>query len=111
MSRVVTTFGLLLGWSLSVAAQEPPSTQQAGGRPVDQPIPQTYQPLVPSWVNGFSEEIQAVKDFKNPNPIGRSGRRATQSFPIHEPQPESQPIRSEGQITEHANEIRIRDAE
>lgn len=102
---------LLLGWVATTAAEEPVGKP---GRKIDQPIPQTYQPLMPGWVDVYSSEVRDAKELRKSSKTpkhaatSQSGQPA-QQFPIHEPLPASDSSTHTGVLEEGGNELRIRD--
>ncbi len=117
-------FILLLGCSLSSApawAAET-ATKEEAGRKVDEPLPETYEPLMGSPRNeDFSQELKDLRRLKEEQKkqeqvqeeaVPAAGKQpATKTYPIQEPQPEApaQGSASTPPVEEQGDQLRIRD--
>lgn len=116
----------LLAWAASppdvpaaskgdAAGSNTASKPAAPGRSIDQPIPETYQPLTgPRWSNTFSREIKAARTLdrqqdNQPTPQQQPPAEPAAHFNIHAPEPPAPPPPKAPVIEEHGNTLNIHD--
>lgn len=122
--------GLLLALGLcgtGLRAAEPAAKNEVPGRKVDEPLPETYEPLMGSPRNDedFSQELKQLRRIKEqqreeaerrrqePAPVTGQKPPPPKSYPIQEPQPEATGGARSGTtppVEEQGEELRIRDS-
>ncbi len=116
--------GLCLAGTLALAA-DPAKPTEVPGRKVDEPLPETYEPLMGSPRNDedFSQELKELRRLKEqqreeaerqkqaPQTPAAGEKPATKSYPIQEPQPEAPAATSTSTppVEEEGKDLRIRD--
>ena len=124
MDDTMRSFVVPLVLSLCAAAAwaAEPAQPEKFGRKVDNPIPETNEPLTgPAWSDTFSNEVQehrklkeekkAEKKAKNSVPVTPQKKPAKPSYKISEPLPEAVPTSPPPVIEEKEGEIRIHEGE
>ncbi|MGH8530500.1 MAG: hypothetical protein ACRETN_11790 [Nevskiales bacterium] len=122
--RVIHSLILLFGLSLcgvALSATEP-DKEKGSGRKVDEPLPETYEPLMGSPRNDedfsrelkelrqLKEEQQKEKNLKEEIPVA-SPKPPAKNYPIQEPKPDAPPAAPTGTppVEEQGDQLRIRD--